>query len=360
MNQCTGFWKKDLKSRKFVIIGDSEVTYLLVELGRSGYLKGRIIAAQIPSDSDPGIVAFENVPAFLEMVGEDASSFTALYAGGDVEDSDLVILREKCLEIYSVCLAYEDTQKADRAGIEHISYTQFVKVRRGLYYPVIKRIGDIVVSGLGILISSPIMLIVALLVRIKLGTPVTFSQARPGRHEKVFFVHKFRSMSNAMDSEGNLLPDDQRLTRFGKILRSTSLDELPQLFSIFTGKMSLIGPRPQSFENVYFMTARQRLRHIVTPGLTGWSQVNGRNAIPWDEKIQYDLDYVSRKITFGLDLRIFFRTIAMVLLRKDITQEGSVSTESVGEFLVRTGKISRAEYLSGCDSSRFLQQKFQA
>lgn len=341
-----------LTKEHYIIIGNSETASVLLELDNAKQLNGQIVAVYSQGNSISSFRHFSNIGDLLTFLGDGLSSCIALFCGGSVEESALLFFKNRCKTTYDISAEYDDRKRGERAGIRHISYTQFVKVRRGLYYPVVKRLGDIVVSGLGILISSPIMLIVALLVRIKLGAPVTFTQARPGRHEKVFFVHKFRSMSNAKDAEGNLLPDDQRLTRFGKILRSTSLDELPQLFSIFTGKMSLIGPRPQSFENVYFMTARQRLRHIVTPGLTGWSQVNGRNAIPWDEKIQYDLDYVSRKITFGLDLRIFFRTIAMVLLRKDITQEGSVSTESVGEFLVRTGKIDSDSFEQGCKDAR--------
>ena len=213
-----------------------------------------------------------------------------------------------------------------------------VKIRKSPYI-TIKRILDVIVSALALVILSPVFLIVAILVRMKLGSPVIFTQKRPGLGNKIVNYHKFRSMSNAKGPDGELLPDSQRLTRFGKILRSTSLDELPQFFSIFKGTMSIIAPRPQSFENVYFMNPRQRLRHCVTPGLTGYSQVSGRNAIPWDEKIQHDLEYIEH-ISFIKDMKIFIKTIAMVLMRKDITQQGSVSTESVGEFLLRTEKIS--------------------
>lgn len=187
------------------------------------------------------------------------------------------------------------------------------------------------------------MLITAILVRIKLGSPITFKQPRPGKNEKKIYVYKFRSMTNEKDSSGNLLPDSQRLTTFGKFLRSTSLDELPQLFSILIGDMSLIGPRPQSYENVFFMTKEQRKRHAVTPGLTGLAQINGRNAITWDKKLDYDLEYI-KKITFRNDLIIFFKTITYVLKRSDITQSGSATTETVGEFLLRTGKLTQIEY----------------
>lgn len=328
-----------MRKECYIVIGENELAYLLVSLDKEGRLNGNIIAV-IGSDTD-SCLSSEVVNKFKDI---DFEGCIGLYTGACVNESLLVDLKSRCKEIYDVSLSYRDIQFATSLGLPHVSYTSFVQVRKGLYQLFFKRLLDILISSFGIIISSPIMLIVAILVRIKLGSPVTFRQARPGKKEKVFFVHKFRSMSNATDANGDLLPDDQRLTKFGKVLRSTSLDELPQLFSIFTGKMSLIGPRPQSFENVYFMNAEQHLRHIVTPGLTGLSQVNGRNAIPWDEKIQYDLDYVSRKITFLEDFKIFLKTIKIVLFREDITQEGSVSTESVGDFLLRTNQITEEEF----------------
>ena len=316
------------RKQAYLVLGTGEVFSVLKDLAGQGRLR-------------ISIDGFFEDPARLP---EDLSSFTVLYAGGCAGKDELASIRSRCSSLKVISLSYSDMLLARALNLEDCSYTRFVKVERGIWYPVIKRLFDMAAALCGIIITAPVMLIVAVLVRAKLGAPIVFSQIRPGRHEKIFRVYKFRSMSNAKDENGELLPDDVRLTKFGKVLRSTSLDELPQLFSIFTGKMSLIGPRPQSFENVYFMTARQRLRHAVTPGLTGWSQVNGRNAIPWDEKIQYDLDYVEQKITFARDAKIFFRTVAIVLLRKNITQVGSVSTESVGEFRVRTNMIGDMKY----------------
>ena len=330
------------KNESLIILGRSEVSEVLKELDSASRLKGEIV------------VSAESLDELYSKADDQLlSKSVLLYTGGcEISEDEFVGLKEKTNKTVFVSISYSDMLLARKLEVDDISYTEFVKVRKGIYYPFIKRLGDILVSSIGIIVSSPIMLIVAILVRIKLGSPVTFSQIRPGRHEKIFRVHKFRSMTNAKDKDGNLLPDDQRITKFGSILRSTSLDELPQLFSIFLGKMSLIGPRPQSFENVYFMDAHQRLRHIVTPGLTGLSQVNGRNAIPWDEKIQYDLDYVNHKITFIQDFKIFFKTVEMVLLRKDITQEGSVSTESVGEFKMRTGQVCSEKYVQLLHDSR--------
>ena len=212
-----------------------------------------------------------------------------------------------------------------------------------IYHPYIKRALDFLIALIGIIVTSPIMLVVAILVKVKLGSPIVFSQKRPGKNEKTINIHKFRSMTDARDEDGYLLPDDQRMTKFGKFLRSTSLDELPQLFSILNGDMSLIGPRPQSYENVWFMTEEQRKRHNVTPGLTGLAQVNGRNAITWDKKLEYDLEYI-KDITFIGDLKIFFHTITYVLKREDITLEGNVTTETVGQFLLRTNQITQDEY----------------
>src|SRR5690554_280343 len=192
-----------------------------------------------------------------------------------------------------------------------------VKRRRTIYELIFKRPLDLLLSLIAIIILSPIMLIVALLVRIKLGGPVLFKQPRPGKNEKIFNMYKFRSMTNEKDEEGNLLPDEVRLTKFGKFLRSTSLDELPGLFSILIGKMSIVGPRPQLIKDMWFMTEEQRRRHLVRPGLTGLAQVNGRNAIDWESKLQLDLDYIE-KITFWEDLKIIFKTAFKVLKRSDI------------------------------------------
>ncbi len=187
-----------------------------------------------------------------------------------------------------------------------------------------KRLLDIFISLCGLFVLSPVYLVVAVLVRNKLGTPVIFRQDRPGRNEKIFSLYKFRSMTDARDADGNLLPDDVRLTPFGKKLRSTSLDELPELWNILKGDMSLIGPRPLLVKYLPLYNEEQRHRHDVRPGLTGWAQVNGRNALTWEQKFAYDVEYV-RHVSFLLDCRIFARTIRAVLKHEGISGEDSAT-----------------------------------
>lgn len=183
-----------------------------------------------------------------------------------------------------------------------------------MYKKWIKRCLDFLLSLCGIIVLSPILAVLAVLVRVKLGSPVLFHQERPGRHEKIFKLYKFRSMTDEKDAEGNLLPDEVRLTRFGKLLRSTSLDELPELFNILKGDMSLIGPRPLLVRYLPYYTEQERHRHDVRPGLTGLAQVNGRNALGWEDRFHYDLDYVNH-ISFGMDLKIIGMTVGKVLKR---------------------------------------------
>ncbi len=183
-----------------------------------------------------------------------------------------------------------------------------------MYKKCIKRCLDFMLSLCGIIVLSPILAVLAVLVRAKLGSPVLFHQERPGRHEKIFKLYKFRSMTDEKDADGNLLPDEVRLTKFGKLLRSTSLDELPELFNILKGDMSLIGPRPLLVRYLPYYTKEERHRHDVRPGLTGLAQVNGRNALGWEDRFQYDLDYVNH-ISFGLDLKIIGMTVGKVLKR---------------------------------------------
>lgn len=189
----------------------------------------------------------------------------------------------------------------------------------GIYEKYIKRFLDFTLSFLALIVLCIPMLIIALLVRINLGSPVLFSQKRPGKDEKIFKMYKFRSMTNQTDSEGNLLPDKERITKFGRILRATSLDELPELLNIFKGDMSIIGPRPLSVKYLPYYTEAEKHRHDVRPGLTGLAQVNGRNSISWEEKFEMDLAYVSC-ITFFGDIKIFFQTILVVFQHKDIGQ----------------------------------------
>ncbi|UNM90479.1 sugar transferase [Vagococcus sp. CY52-2] len=189
-----------------------------------------------------------------------------------------------------------------------------------------KRFLDIILSGLALIVLSPIYLVVAILVRTKLGSPVIFIQKRPGKDNKVFNMYKFRTMTDRRDGQGNLLPDDERLTSFGKILRSTSLDELPELWNIFKGDMSIVGPRPLLIEYLDIYTDDQIKRHLVRPGLTGLAQVNGRNAISWSEKFQFDIDYIE-SISFSLDIKIIFLTIKKVLIKEGISSDTSVTIE---------------------------------
>ena len=191
--------------------------------------------------------------------------------------------------------------------------------KQGFYEKYIKRIFDIVLSGLALIILSPVIAIVALLVRVKLGSPVIFKQDRPGLNEKIFKMYKFRSMTDDRDENGELLPDEDRLPSFGKKLRSTSLDELPELVNIFKGDMSIVGPRPLSVVYLPYYTEEERIRHTVRPGLTGLAQINGRNAISWEEKFRYDIEYV-KNISLGLDISVFFGTIGKVLKREGIGQ----------------------------------------
>lgn len=189
--------------------------------------------------------------------------------------------------------------------------------KAGLYEKYIKRLLDIVLSGCALIVLSPLLLVTAILVRVKLGSPVIFCQERPGKDEKIFKLHKFRSMSDARDENGNLLPDEERLGRFGRILRATSLDELPEMWDIFRGKMSIVGPRPLLVEYLPYYTADERHRHDVRPGLTGLAQINGRNTLTWEQKFAYDLEYCN-DLDFMLDIRILLTTIKKVLGRADV------------------------------------------
>lgn len=199
--------------------------------------------------------------------------------------------------------------------------------RAGFYEKYIKRLLDIVLSGAALVILSPVLLITAVLVRIKLGSPVIFTQERPGKDEKVFKLHKFRSMTDARDENGNLLPDKERLTGFGKKLRSLSIDELPELWDIFRGKMSFVGPRPLLVKYLPLYNEEQHHRHDVRPGLTGWAQVHGRNLASWEERFAYDVDYVDN-ISFALDVKIIIMTIRCVLGREGINADGSATMEA--------------------------------
>lgn len=195
-----------------------------------------------------------------------------------------------------------------------------------MYRHFLKRFLDILLSGCALIVLSPVLLVVAVLVRTKLGSPVIFCQERPGKDEKIFKMYKFRSMTDARDEHGALLPDEVRLPRFGRILRSTSLDELPELWNIFKGDMSIVGPRPLLVKYLPLYNAEQRHRHDVRPGLTGLAQVNGRNAISWEEKFRLDVDYV-RHITFAGDVKIVLATVGKVLHHEGISGGNSATME---------------------------------
>ena len=195
-----------------------------------------------------------------------------------------------------------------------------------MYAKYIKRILDFIFSLLTLIILCPVLLVIAILVRIKLGKPVIFKQDRPGKNEKIFTLYKFRTMTEERDEKGNLLPDEKRLKKFGKLLRSTSLDELPELFNILKGDMSIVGPRPLLIQYLPLYNDEQRHRHDVRPGLTGMAQVSGRNAITWEEKFEKDLEYI-HNISFAEDVRITVRTIIKVLKREGISHEGNVTME---------------------------------
>ena len=195
-----------------------------------------------------------------------------------------------------------------------------------MYAKYFKRILDFLLSLIAIIILSPVFLIIAILVRVKLGSPVIFKQKRPGKNEKIFTLYKFRTMTDEKDEDGNLLPDEKRLTKFGKTLRSTSLDELPELFNILKGDMSIIGPRPLLVEYLPLYNEEQKHRHDVRPGLTGLAQISGRNSISWEEKFNDDIKYI-KNITFINDIKIFFNTIIKVFKREGISQENNVTME---------------------------------
>lgn len=202
----------------------------------------------------------------------------------------------------------------------------YMKHKKGFYEKYIKLPQDVILATLALIVLSPVMLFVAILVRTKLGSPVLFKQERPGLNGKIFKLYKFRSMSDAKDENGNLLPDEERLGKFGKTLRSTSLDELPSLLNIIKGEMSIVGPRPLLVRYLPRYNEHQARRHEVRPGFTGHAQVNGRNSISWEDKFNYDVEYVDN-ITFINDWKIIFKTVLVVLKRDGISSETSVTME---------------------------------
>lgn len=212
-----------------------------------------------------------------------------------------------------------------------------------MYSKFFKRFLDFVLSLMALLVLSPVLLLLMAIGAIAMQGNPFFTQLRPGKNEKIFKLIKFRTMSNAKDKDGNLLPDEVRLNKYGKFLRSTSLDELPELLNILLGDMSIVGPRPQLVRDMVFMTPEQRKRHSVTPGLTGLAQVNGRNNITWEQKLAYDLQYIEN-ITLCGDIRILLETVGKVLKREDTVREGTVSDMDFGDWLLENGAIDKTAY----------------
>ena len=216
--------------------------------------------------------------------------------------------------------------------------------RKNLYSCFFKRFFDILLSGLALILLSPVMLVVAILIRCKMGKGVIFSQYRPGKNNKIFKLYKFRTMLSTKDENGELLPDSQRMTKFGNMLRKTSLDELPQLWNIFRGDMSIIGPRPKLIKDMVFYNEEQNVRALVRPGLTGLAQVNGRNNITWEEVFEYDKEYV-KNISLWLDTKIFFKTIINVIKKQDIVEQDKTKQNYYfGDYLLETSQITQEEY----------------
>lgn len=246
---------------------------------------------------------------------------------------------------------------------EHINdVSKNIRLERkcGFYELYIKRLMDIVCSLAAIIVFSWLYIIVAVLVRVKLGSPVLFKQPRPGKidpntgREKIFYMYKFRSMSDERDAEGNLLPDEIRLGKFGKALRATSLDELPEAFNILKGDMTLVGPRPQLVRDLVFMTDEQRMRHTAKPGLSGLAQVNGRNDISWEEKLNWDLKYIE-KVSFLGDVKIIFQTVMKAFVKQEGITDGDMATAyDYGDWMLKEGKVSKEDYLEKQEEAKQL------
>ena len=224
-----------------------------------------------------------------------------------------------------------------------------------MYRNFFKRIIDFFCALLAIVCLSPVLVVLTILGAIKMKGNPFFTQLRPGKNEKIFKLIKFRTMTCETDANGKLLPDEVRLTSYGKFLRSTSLDELPELFNILKGDMAVIGPRPQLVRDMVFMTPEQRRRHTVRQGLSGLAQVNGRNAVTWETKIAYDLQYIEH-ITLWGDVKIIFTTFAKVFKRSDITEENCDTATDLGDYLLATGKISQTEYDLGQEQAKKLME----
>ncbi len=212
-----------------------------------------------------------------------------------------------------------------------------------MYAKYFKRMIDFILSLIALIVLSPVLVVLMILGTVFMRGNPFFTQPRPGKNEKIFKLIKFRTMDNRKDADGNLLPDEVRLNGYGRFLRSTSLDELPELINILVGDMAVVGPRPQLVRDMVFMTPEQRKRHSVRQGLTGWAQVNGRNAISWEDKFKYDLEYVD-KVSFLFDLKIIFMTVASVFKRDGITMDDMATAMDLGDYLLEKTFITKKEY----------------
>lgn len=260
-------------------------------------------------------------------------------------------------------LPYQDDCKCSAPGrtgeiLSKVSRVSFIcgkEIALGFYARWVKRPLDIFCALLALIVLSPVIAVTAVLVRVKLGSPVIFRQQRPGRDERIFTMYKFRTMTDQRDEAGELLPDSVRLTSFGKLLRSTSLDELPELVNILKGDMSVVGPRPLLVRDMVFMTPEQRTRHQVRQGLTGLAQANGRNAASWEEKLNLDVQYI-QNITFWGDVKIILATVGKVIKREGVAAEGMETAEDLGDYLLRTRQIDDRAYQQHMLESRELQE----
>ena len=263
---------------------------------------------------------------------------------------ELIILIVGCIVVVFGLVAYIMRKNAEK----HIYTAEILEpiqqIRKmGFYEKYIKRVFDVTCASAALICFSPLYIVIALLVRVKIGSPIIFKQERPGIIDKngketIFTMYKFRTMTDERDENGNLLPDDVRLTTFGAWLRQTSLDELPEVFNIMNNSMSLIGPRPQLVRDLAFFSTEQRLRHTAKPGLSGLAQVNGRNAIKWEDKLQWDLKYIE-KITFWRDIKIIFQTVIKAFIKQEGITDGDMATAyDYGDWLLKEGKISKEEY----------------
>lgn len=237
----------------------------------------------------------------------------------------------------------------------------WILLSAALYRQFFKRFYDFILSLIAIVLLSPLLLILTIVGAIAMRGNPFFTQLRPGKkdkngNEKIFRLIKFRTMSNKKDADGNLLPDELRLNKYGAFLRKSSLDELGELINILKGDMSIVGPRPQLVRDMVFMTEEQRLRHKVRPGLTGLAQVNGRNAIAWEDKFKYDLQYIKR-ITLFRDIKILFQTVFKVLKRSDVVREGTVSDMDYGDYLLQELAITQEEYNEKQEEAREMCSK---